>query len=799
MQMNNKTVDDADVMDMLLPWDNYTSSNNKAPPRRRKKGGLKKNTGGGLANSRRQSDPSFDHIFSEEGNAMTSGKNNTIRRHSDPYVPTDDELFDIDQDFRRSFAPSNKTHNNNLHRNNSEPTMNMLAQIFDESVQDVDDEYMLEFDKDDDDGLDKYNNKGKGGANHNTGSGRVATRGDGDWSSPTEDNTGMRSDRRVLGKRRSNSAPLTGDEWHNLCSSDMTPLDHTNNAPDDLPEAVKILAERGRARRRSSSSSADILENLKRGRSTSSSSPLQPEDLEPIQVNTKQGDGAMKRSWSRSSEPSGSSKDNRERRSNSADILTFREEQIADETMIDTAHKRRKSDPNLYGDMVGGMFDERFGSIADQQSGWGNQGNDTWGAMNNRAGTFAGAQEFEQQNRGNSSELIHMLFGEGGGDSRSNVHQAVPVTHQPVPQAVPVTHQPVPQNLMHHHQQLQQQQQQQQPFPPPQLGFTNDLNITANQMIFNNGYDDPSPQPEPHVSINGINGSQDVTLVLSAVEEAQNNLWTLQPIVMQLGDQLALDEITNALKMATASLQCIVSSDLPSAYAKLNEVWSSIKKIENRLVVNGPMQQQQIAETSVGQLLMGTGPILPTVPPTVPNPHPPQDGNPPALKSNNIIHKSKVHSNNTTPTSVPKPVLTVSPKVSSKVSALRKNTMPKKSVPPKKKPVPAKKEPAPKLEDLPEQDKNNPDIIMNRLQALMLRTKESQERLEDWDKRNGLPKSHCMTMVNSSRSRTQLQTGEILKKWTGAPLIESTKGGDGSGQDYIASQQRENQVGVEAV
>lgn len=79
MQMNNKTVDDADVMDMLLPWDNYTSSNNKAPPRRRKKGGLKKNTGGGLANSRRQSDPSFDHIFSEEGNAMTSGKNNPIR------------------------------------------------------------------------------------------------------------------------------------------------------------------------------------------------------------------------------------------------------------------------------------------------------------------------------------------------------------------------------------------------------------------------------------------------------------------------------------------------------------------------------------------------------------------------------------------------------------------------------------------------------------------------------------------------------------------------------------------------
>ena len=370
--------------------------------------------------------------------------------------------------------------------------MNMLAQIFDESVQGVDDEYMLEFDKDDDDGLDNYNNKGKGGPNYNKGGGtRVATSG-GVWSSPTEDNTGMRSDRRVLGKRRSNSAPLTGDEWHNLCSSDMTPLDHTNNAPDDLPEAVKILAERGRARRRSSSSSADILENLQRGRSTSSSSPLQPEDLEPIQVNTKQGDGAVNRSRS------GSFLD-RERRSNSVDIQTFRE-QIADETMIDTAPKRRKSDPNLHGDMVDGMFDERFGSIADQKNGWGNQGNDTWGAMNNRAGTFAGAQEFEQQNKGNSSELIHMLFGEGGGDRRGNV-----------PQAVPVTHQPVPQNPM----QQQQLQQQLQPFPPPQLGFAHDLNITADQMIFNNGYDDPSPQPEPHVSINGINGSQDARALCS--------------------------------------------------------------------------------------------------------------------------------------------------------------------------------------------------------------------------------------------------------------------------------------------
>lgn len=43
--------------------------------------------------------------------------------------------------------------------------------------------------------------------------------------------------------------------------------------------------------------------------------------------------------------------------------------------------------------------------------------------------------------------------------------------------------------------------------------------------------------------------------------------------------------------------------------------------------------------------------------------------------------------------------------------------------------------------------------------------------LQKWDKKNGLPKSHSQTMVNSSRSREQLQKGVILKKWNGSPLI----------------------------
>ena len=81
-----------------------------------------------------------------------------------------------------------------------------------------------------------------------------------------------------------------------------------------------------------------------------------------------------------------------------------------------------------------------------------------------------------------------------------------------------------------------------------------------------------------------------------------------------------------------------------------------------------------------------------------------------------------------------------------------------------------------KLEkDLPPQDSTNPAVIMERLKHLMERTQHSQKQLQKWDKKNGLPKSHSQTMVNSSRSRKQLQEGIVLKKWNGAPLIGSEK------------------------
>lgn len=60
---------------------------------------------------------------------------------------------------------------------------------------------------------------------------------------------------------------------------------------------------------------------------------------------------------------------------------------------------------------------------------------------------------------------------------------------------------------------------------------------------------------------------------------------------------------------------------------------------------------------------------------------------------------------------------------------------------------------------------------MTRLRELMTKSEETQKALQEWDKKNGLPKSHSCTMVNTSRSRKQLQVGKILPKWDGSPLI----------------------------
>ena len=70
--------------------------------------------------------------------------------------------------------------------------------------------------------------------------------------------------------------------------------------------------------------------------------------------------------------------------------------------------------------------------------------------------------------------------------------------------------------------------------------------------------------------------------------------------------------------------------------------------------------------------------------------------------------------------------------------------------------------------------------FQQRLNALMRQSQASLKALQDYDKSQGLPASHCATMVKSHRSRKQLLTGKILKKWDGSPLISFQTNADGS-------------------
>jgi hypothetical protein len=72
-----------------------------------------------------------------------------------------------------------------------------------------------------------------------------------------------------------------------------------------------------------------------------------------------------------------------------------------------------------------------------------------------------------------------------------------------------------------------------------------------------------------------------------------------------------------------------------------------------------------------------------------------------------------------------------------------------------------------------EEDKEHDEQsrVLIKLQQAMNQSSFTMSSLQEWDKANGLPKSHCQTMVNSSRSREQLQSGLVLQKWDGRPLL----------------------------
>ena len=81
---------------------------------------------------------------------------------------------------------------------------------------------------------------------------------------------------------------------------------------------------------------------------------------------------------------------------------------------------------------------------------------------------------------------------------------------------------------------------------------------------------------------------------------------------------------------------------------------------------------------------------------------------------------------------------------------------------PKSKPKKKPEEPAAPAQ-IPLPDKLDPEILkldptklMEKLKVSMSRTTSSMKQLQQWDRANGLPKSHSQTMVNSNKSRKQL-------------------------------------------
>jgi len=105
-------------------------------------------------------------------------------------------------------------------------------------------------------------------------------------------------------------------------------------------------------------------------------------------------------------------------------------------------------------------------------------------------------------------------------------------------------------------------------------------------------------------------------------------------------------------------------------------------------------------------------------------------------------------------------------------------TIPSRRVPKKKPKNKVKKKPEPQATpaEIPLPDKPDPEILkldptklMEKLKASMSRTTSSMKKLQEWDRANGLPKSHSQTMVNSNKSRKD------LAKEAGITLDETEK------------------------
>jgi hypothetical protein len=264
----------------------------------------------------------------------------------------------------------------------------------------------------------------------------------------------------------------------------------------------------------------------------------------------------------------------------------------------------------------------------------------------------------------------------------------------------------------------------------------------------------------------------DFTLALCAVQETQTNLRTLQPLIMQLGNLAAIEEISIASKLTASSSQFILTSDLPNVYACLNDAWERIMKLEDLLSMSAASatyqeesQQQSQGHNNLSELQMmlthGSGvpspgggmanypspmvtPTQPPLPPFQPNPvvnHcapiPPTYGAfaqfaLAATNKNDPVRNANSTSESGMPSTlenVPILVKTMTPLPKANISPCNTTAL-ATSATPSLTSIPSIGKNDGDLKDLPPPSNTDPDIIMKRLQALMERTQMSQKRLQ---------------------------------------------------------------------
>ena len=218
------------------------------------------------------------------------------------------------------------------------------------------------------------------------------------------------------------------------------------------------------------------------------------------------------------------------------------------------------------------------------------------------------------------------------------------------------------------------------------------------------------------------NKEDEVTEIMAAIKETQNNLQILYRVATQQHDTEAIESIAKAFELTAACSQFTLTSQLQRAHELLRQAWVYINFVENR----------------VASPWGGVGPSTPFFGQSYSDmhaKHPPND------------------------------VL---------LQTMRPLCLPKQKSKKKKEQKQSKKEVTVlELSELPPQSKDDPAIIMSRLNALMERTLISQRELQMYDKQNGLPRSHAQTMVNSNRSRQELLKDIVLAKWDAGPLVNS--------------------------